>query len=65
MPNLLLIPVTGASEALWKATQPQGEESDLSDADVRELCALLLRCVRLSEVLVRYAKALSGKTSRN
>ena len=65
MPNLLLIPVTCATEALQQAGERQGQERELSDADVRELSGLLLRCVRLSEVLVRYAKAIGGKPSLN
>ena len=65
MPKLLLIPVTRAAEALRKARQRHGQERDLTDAEVHEFSELLLRCVRLSEVLLTYAKALAGKPSGN
>jgi len=64
-PKLLFFSVTYAIAEIQEALERQSNQRQLSDTEVRELSALLTRCVYMGEVLVTYAQALGGTPSRN
>ncbi len=63
--NLLLISVTDAVPAVREHFGRYPNDEAVSAAELRELCGLAVRYVRISEALLRYATQVGGKPSRN
>ncbi len=63
--NLLLIPVADGLPAIREHFGRYPNDETVSAEELRELCVLAVRYVRVSEVLLRDAKECGGKPSRN
>ncbi len=63
--SLLLIPVTDAVSAVREHFERYPDDAAVSAEELRELCVLAVRYVRVSEALLKYATQVGGKPSRN
>ena len=63
--KLLLIPVANALPTVREHFGRYPDDEAASANEVRELIALTIRYVRVSEALLRYATQVGGKPSKN
>ncbi len=63
--NLLLIPVADGLPAIREHFRRYPDDEAVSAEELRELCVLAVRYVRVSKALLRYATQVGGKPSRN